>query len=137
MSAERFDDLFRRWKDNDASAEELAELESIVGGEYQESGVEQLALAQGRDDAADTVIDRFQCFGVVDGEAPEGLGYSGNPRLQAIWTAIRLPTISLPTHSGPNGLPVGIQLIGRYRDDDRLLSVAKWVLEKLGSPTLG
>ncbi len=73
----------------------------------------------------------------ADGEAPEGLGYSGNPRLQAIWTAIRLPTISLPTHSGPNGLPVGIQLIGRYRDDDRLLSVAKWVLEKLGSPTLG
>ena len=72
----------------------------------------------------------------VDGEAPEGLDYSGNPRLQSIWTAIRLPTISLPTHTGPNGLPVGIQLIGRYRDDDRLLAVAKWVLENLGSPTL-
>ena len=73
----------------------------------------------------------------VDGEAPEGLAYSGNPRLPGLWTAIRLPAISLPTHSGPNGLPVGIQLVGRYRDDDRLLSVAKWVLEKLGSPTLG
>ncbi|MFT5180716.1 MAG: Asp-tRNA(Asn)/Glu-tRNA(Gln) amidotransferase A subunit family amidase [Alphaproteobacteria bacterium] len=73
----------------------------------------------------------------VDGEAPEGLEYSGNPRLPGFWTAIRLPAISLPTHTGPNGLPVGIQLVGRYRDDDRLLSVAKWVLEKLGSPTLG
>ncbi|NNE83492.1 MAG: amidase [Alphaproteobacteria bacterium] len=72
----------------------------------------------------------------VDGEAPEGLAYSGNPRLPGLWTAIRLPAISLPTHTGPNGLPVGVQLIGRYRDDDRLLSVAKWVLEKLGSPTL-
>jgi len=73
----------------------------------------------------------------VDGEAPEGLEYSGNPRLPGFWTAIRLPAISLPTHTGPNGLPVGIQLVARYRDDDRLLSVAKWVLEKLGSPTLG
>jgi amidase len=73
----------------------------------------------------------------VDGEAPEGLEYSGNPRLPGLWTAIRLPTLSLPTHTGPNGLPVGIQLIGRYRDEDRLLSVAKWVLETLGSPTLG
>lgn len=72
----------------------------------------------------------------VDGEAPEGLAYSGNPRLPGLWTAIRLPAISLPTHTGPNGLPVGIQLIGRYRDDDRLLSVAKWILSALGSPTL-
>ena len=72
----------------------------------------------------------------VDGEAPEGLEYSGNPRLPGLWTAIRLPTLSLPTHTGPNGLPVGIQLVGRYRDDDRLLSVANWVLETLGSPTL-
>ena len=73
----------------------------------------------------------------VDGEAPEGLAYPGNPRLPGLWTAIRLPAISLPTHTGPNGLPVGIQLVGRYRDDDRLLAVAKWVLENLGSPTLG
>ncbi len=72
----------------------------------------------------------------VDGEAPEGLEYSGNPRLPGLWTAIRLPTLSLPTHTGPNGLPVGIQLVGRYRDDDRLLSVAKWMLDTLGSPTL-
>jgi len=73
----------------------------------------------------------------VDGEAPEGLEYSGNPRLPGFWTAIRLPALSLPTHTGPNGLPVGIQLVGRYRDDDRLLLVAKWVLDALGSPTLG
>ena len=72
----------------------------------------------------------------VDGEAPEGLEYSGNPRLPGFWTAIRLPAISLPTHSGPNGLPVGIQLVARYRDDDRLLSAAKWVLDTLGSPSL-
>ncbi len=71
----------------------------------------------------------------VDGETPHGLAEGGNPRFAGLWTAIRLPAVSLPTHSGPNGLPVGIQLVGRYRDDDRLLSTAKWVMEKLGAIT--
>ena len=72
----------------------------------------------------------------VDGEAPEGLENGGNPRFAGLWTAIRLPALSLPTHTGPNGLPIGIQLVGRYRDDDRLLSAAKWVQEKIGTTSL-
>ncbi|MDA0784794.1 MAG: amidase [Proteobacteria bacterium] len=67
----------------------------------------------------------------VDGEAPVGLEDGGNPRFAGFWTAIRLPAVSLPTHTGPSGMPVGIQLVGRYRDDDRLLQAAKWVLETL------
>jgi Asp-tRNA(Asn)/Glu-tRNA(Gln) amidotransferase A subunit family amidase len=69
----------------------------------------------------------------VDGEAPVGLEDGGNPRFAGFWTAIRLPAVSLPTHTGPNGMPVGIQLVGRYRDDDRLLQAAKWVQETLGA----
>jgi Asp-tRNA(Asn)/Glu-tRNA(Gln) amidotransferase A subunit family amidase len=43
-----------------------------------------------------------------------------------------LPTITLPTHIAPNGLPVGIQLVGhRYRERP-LLGVAAWVLDKVG-----
>lgn len=71
----------------------------------------------------------------VDGEAPVGLATTGNPDFQAIWTALHVPTISLPTARGPNGMPVGIQLIGRTRDDTRLLDVAEWVLSRLaGNP---
>jgi amidase len=73
----------------------------------------------------------------VDGEAPEGLENGGNPRFAGLWTAIQLPALSLPTYRGPNGMPVGIQLVGRYRDDDRLLSTAKWALEKLGALSVG
>ena len=69
----------------------------------------------------------------VDGEAPEGLGDTGSPRFQGLWTLMHVPTLSLPTHEGPNGLPVGIQLIGRRRHDDRLLSVAQWVVDTLGT----
>lgn len=64
----------------------------------------------------------------VPGEAPIGLSSTGAPQFQGFWTILRVPTISLPTHTGPNGLPVGIQLIGRYRDDKKLLDTARWVL---------
>jgi Asp-tRNA(Asn)/Glu-tRNA(Gln) amidotransferase A subunit family amidase len=40
------------------------------------------------------------------------------------WTLLGLPCITLPAGRGPNKLPVGIQLVGRPRDDQKLLSVA-------------
>jgi Asp-tRNA(Asn)/Glu-tRNA(Gln) amidotransferase A subunit family amidase len=42
-----------------------------------------------------------------------------------------VPTMSLPTHTGPSGLPVGIQLVGRRHDDLRLFACARWVWEGL------
>lgn len=68
----------------------------------------------------------------VDGEAPVGLDDTGNPRFQALWTMLQTPTVSLPTHHGPNGLPVGIQLVSPYRTDRRLLDISRWVMEALG-----
>jgi amidase len=41
--------------------------------------------------------------------------------------------VSLPTHLGPNGLPVGIQLIAARHRDDELLRTAAWVLQTLGA----
>tara|TARA_Y100001936_G_scaffold246262_1_gene289891 strand:+ start:52659 stop:53903 length:1245 start_codon:yes stop_codon:yes gene_type:complete len=79
-------------------------------------------------------------FGDVDfilapaasGEAPEGLNYTGDPQFQGCWTILHVPTISLPTHTGPNGLPVGIQLVGRRWQDETLLGWSRWVVQKLG-----
>jgi Asp-tRNA(Asn)/Glu-tRNA(Gln) amidotransferase A subunit family amidase len=68
----------------------------------------------------------------VDGEAPEGYGWTGEPRFQEFWTALHVPTLSLPTHGGAKGLPVGIQLVAPLYADEVLLSVASWVLERLG-----
>jgi Asp-tRNA(Asn)/Glu-tRNA(Gln) amidotransferase A subunit family amidase len=69
----------------------------------------------------------------VKGEAPAGLDSTGDPTFQAIWTILHVPTMSLPTHSGPRGLPVGIQLIGARHDDQRLFAWARWVWERLAS----
>ena len=68
----------------------------------------------------------------VQGEAPVGLDSTGDPGFQAIWTILHVPTVSLPTHRGPHGLPVGIQLVARRHDDQRLFACARWVGEKLG-----
>ena len=65
----------------------------------------------------------------VDGEAPVGLNETGSPRFQALWTMLHTPSITLPTHKGPNGLPVGIQLVAPYRADRSLLGIARWVQE--------
>ena len=71
----------------------------------------------------------------VDGEAPLGLAHTGDPGFQAIWTILHVPTLTLPTHRGPNGMPVGIQLIAPRRRDQELFAAAKWVWERLGPPT--
>ena len=67
----------------------------------------------------------------VTGEAPKGLASTGDTRFQEFWTALHTPAITLPTHKGPNGLPIGLQLVGPLYGDETLLSVARWVSERL------
>ena len=67
----------------------------------------------------------------VDGEAPRGLKDTGDHKFQSLWTMLQVPTVTLPTHKGPNELPVGIQIIAPYRKDDALMAAAQWVLKAL------
>jgi Asp-tRNA(Asn)/Glu-tRNA(Gln) amidotransferase A subunit family amidase len=60
----------------------------------------------------------------VRGEAPASLAYTGDPVFCRAWTLLHTPTISLPLLRGPNGLPVGVQLVGRIGDDEALLDLA-------------
>ena len=65
------------------------------------------------------------------GEAPEGLGSTGDPSFNAIWTLGWVPCVTLPAGTGPNGLPLGIQLIGRRFGDEALLDAAAWAAAQL------
>lgn len=60
------------------------------------------------------------------GEAPRGLEATGDPIFQIPWTLLHVPCVTIPTATGPDGLPVGVQLIGRHGDDDTVLRIAKW-----------
>jgi len=72
----------------------------------------------------------------ANGEAPRGLGETGDPGFQAIWTILHVPALTLPTHRGPNGLPVGIQLVAARHTDEHLLGCARWIWQQLGSPDM-
>ena len=66
------------------------------------------------------------------GEAPEGLGFTGNAEFCAPWTLLGAPAVTLPAGFGKNGLPLGLQIVGAYRQDYRTLRAAKWVENVLG-----
>jgi len=69
----------------------------------------------------------------VPGEAPLGLESTGSPRFQELWTLLHVPTLTLPTHRGPSGLPVGIQLVAPRFGETQLFEAARWIWERLGS----
>jgi Asp-tRNA(Asn)/Glu-tRNA(Gln) amidotransferase A subunit family amidase len=48
-----------------------------------------------------------------------------------MWTAMHLPTITLPVFKGPNGLPIGAQLLTRHYEDRRWLAIARTVYRQL------
>ena len=65
------------------------------------------------------------------GAAPRGLQATGDPLFSRMWNLLQLPCVALPFGTDANGLPLGIQLIGRRGDDARLLDVAAWVQDQL------
>jgi Asp-tRNA(Asn)/Glu-tRNA(Gln) amidotransferase A subunit family amidase len=65
------------------------------------------------------------------GEAPKGLGSTGDARFNSIWTLAWTPCLTLPAGNGRSGLPLGIQLIGPRFRDEALLDAAAWVEARL------
>lgn len=61
------------------------------------------------------------------GTAPAGLDATGSPMFCTLWTFCGMPCVSLPLASGADGLPLGVQLVGRRGDDARLLRTARWL----------
>jgi Asp-tRNA(Asn)/Glu-tRNA(Gln) amidotransferase A subunit family amidase len=57
------------------------------------------------------------------GPAPVGLSNTGDPRMNAPWTALGTPAISIPMPVA-GGLPLGLQLTADLRQDSRVLQAA-------------
>ena len=87
--------------------------------------------------AAQRCIDPlFDAFDVLispsaTGEAPVGIDATGDPLFSRGWTLLGLPCVHLPFTTGQNGLPVGLQVVGRFGDDHCLLAAALWVHNRL------
>ena len=85
-----------------------------------------VARAQTGLDAAMDGVDVLLCPS-SQGQAPEGLGTTGDPIFNRMGTALRAPCVNIPGLSGRSGLPVGVQVMGRMKDDRRTLAVGNWL----------
>jgi len=78
----------------------------------------------------DPFFDRYDAIlsPAALGPAPLGLGSTGNPLMQTVWTFAGLPAVSLPLLSVA-GLPLGVQAVGPLHHDGRLLRACRWLVQ--------
>lgn len=67
------------------------------------------------------------------GEAEHGLERTGDPLFSRIWSLLGLPSLNLPAGFGPQGLPLGVQLIGPAMSDTATLAFCHWIERTLAS----
>lgn len=108
----------------------LAEGQSFSENQYEEA----LEIRDALESFFDNFFEDFDAIlsPSASGEAPLfSEGHTGNPVFCTIWTLAGLPCLNLPILQGENGLPIGLQMIGRRRDDARLLRTARWFMTTL------
>jgi Asp-tRNA(Asn)/Glu-tRNA(Gln) amidotransferase A subunit family amidase len=69
------------------------------------------------------------------GPAPTGLASTGDPKMNASWTALGTPAVSIPMPVG-TALPLGLQLTAERGGEARLLQTAVRLQNMLGSQPL-
>ena len=76
----------------------------------------------------DNVFERNDAIVTIPavGEAPEGLANTGDATFASLWTQAGMPAVTIPSGFGPRGLPLGLQIVGRYREDQSALQAAAW-----------
>ena len=66
------------------------------------------------------------------GQAPRGLHTTGDPVLLDPWTFLGFPAITLNAGLSPDGLPLGLQIVGGSKADYQLLQTGAWCEQVLG-----
>jgi len=61
------------------------------------------------------------------GAAPRSLGSTGDPVMNVPWTHAGMPAVCVPAGRNVAGLPLGLQIAGRFGDDEELLAWAKGI----------
>ena len=105
-----------------------------------------LSRSEAEVDAAHGVFDRAQrefplCMEGLDalvtpsapGQAPAGLEWTGDPVFNLIWTSLHVPCVTVPAGTGPDGLPLGIQIVTRIGEDRQALAWAQWVAASIAA----
>ena len=126
-AAQIFSDLVARYPDRCSD-----QLKSLVEAGKAHAAWQYLAARRLQENLRSAFPAQIRGFDAIltlpaFGEAPEGLGFTGNAEYCAPWTLLGVPALSLPAGFGKNRLPLGLQVVGGYRQDHHLLRTAKWI----------
>jgi len=66
------------------------------------------------------------------GPAPHGLETTGDPIMNLPWTHAGLPVAALPAGRAENGMPLGLQIVGRFGEDAFVAALAGHIARELG-----
>ena len=105
-----------------AFAQLLAFGQSLHGADF--AAAQSLTIAARR--ALDAVFESVDVLLApsAEGEAPAGLGTTGNPIFNRLWTLLGNPCVHVPVGAGERGMPVGVTVIGPRWADALTLSAA-------------
>tara|TARA_E500000318_G_scaffold23279_1_gene23671 strand:+ start:194 stop:1474 length:1281 start_codon:yes stop_codon:yes gene_type:complete len=106
----------------------LAESRQFDAGDY----VAALLAREPLNEALSALLDTYDAVLCLPapGPAPHGLGSTGSPRFNGLWTYLGVPCVNLPRLS-VDGLPLGVQLVGKPGEDGKLLRTARWLDREL------
>ncbi|MFY9839577.1 MAG: amidase [Xanthobacteraceae bacterium] len=113
---ERIDALLR---------EQLDRAVAITADDYDAA---RRTASRARQVLADVMVD---CDAILTpsapGAAPHGLGATGDPMFNRLWTLMGAPCVNVAGLSDDNGLPLGVQIVGRFGRDRAALEAALFV----------
>jgi Asp-tRNA(Asn)/Glu-tRNA(Gln) amidotransferase A subunit family amidase len=69
--------------------------------------------------------------------APKGLDFLGTPAFNRLWTLMGTPCISVPGLTDGDGMPLGIQIVGRFARDRTALAAAHFVERAIDARPVG
>jgi Asp-tRNA(Asn)/Glu-tRNA(Gln) amidotransferase A subunit family amidase len=68
------------------------------------------------------------------GAAPLGLNSTGKPTFNRLWTLLGTPCVNVPGLFDSAGLPLGVQIVGRFARDRLALEAAEFLQRALATP---
>jgi Asp-tRNA(Asn)/Glu-tRNA(Gln) amidotransferase A subunit family amidase len=121
----------QRWRQHGARLLELADLVEKglkIPVEHYERALQQIKEAQVQ------LSELYRITPVIlvpaaTGAAPQGLSYTGDPRINAPWTGLGTPAVSIPMPV--SGMPLGLQVTANRGEDARVLRAAVRLYEVL------
>src|SRR5699024_12624397 len=66
-------------------------------------------------------IDLWVCPSTL-GSAPRGIESTGDSSMNLPWTNAGLPAITIPVDTSSNEMPIGFQVVARYKADEQLIT---------------